>query len=379
MASVSHKEFDANTEGVEVAKAFADGIRGKTVLVTGGNRHGLGFSAAHALVSTITLLKRYRHPTDGFQASQSPAQIILTGRSVPRIQECVDALKEEFPNVVYKILQVDLSAQDSVRAAAAEVLAWDDVPSINLIINSAGVMGVQERTITKDGIELTFATNHIGHWLLSCLLMPKLIKAAENSPKGATRIVNISSGSPYRATMRWSDINFNKLNKDLPQDEQPHYQVLEGWGYKDAQEVAYIPLDSYNRSKVANVLFGIGANKRLFEKHGILTLAVHPGVIQTDLARNFPKETLDALDTMRQNKVYTYKSFGAGSSTALVAALDPGLANGVGESHEGAENWGAFLDDCQITGKAMPLAVSSSEAEKLWELSEQLVGQNFGW
>ncbi|OAQ60665.1 retinol dehydrogenase protein [Pochonia chlamydosporia 170] len=361
MASVTHAEFGANTEGVEVAKAFADGVRGKTILVTGGNKNGLGFSAAHAL------------------ASQSPKQIIITGRNVNRVQECIDAIKKDFPDIDYRILQVDLSSQESVRKAGEEVLSWQDVPKIDIVINSAGVMGIQERTLSKDGIELTFATNHIGHWLLSCLIMPKLIKAAETNPKGATRIVNVTSGSPFISGMRWSDMTFDKKNKDLPEVEQPVYKFFETWGYKDSDQVAYIPLDSYNRSKVANVLFGIGANKRLFDKYGILTLAVHPGVITTDLGRNFPEETLDAVKEMSKNGTFTYKSLGAGSSTAMVAALDPKLAVGVGETHNDSENWGSFMADCQITGKAKPQAVSSQEAEKLWDVSEKLVGQNFSW
>lgn len=240
-------------------------------------------------------------------------------------------------------------------------------------------MGIQERTLTKDGIELTFATNHIGHWLLSCLIMPKLIKAAETNDQGATRIVNVTSGSPFVSSMRWSDMNFDKKNRDLPEVEQPMYKFFEAWGYKDSEEVSYVPLDSYNRSKVANVLFGIGANKRLFEKYGILTLAVHPGVISTDLGRNFPRETLEAIAGMRSDKIFSYKSLGAGSSTAMVAALDPKLAVGVGQTHYESENWGSFMADCQITGKAKPQAVSSEEAEKLWRVSEKLVGQSFSW
>lgn len=296
-----------------------------------------------------------------------------------RVQECIDALNQEYSQTDYRALQVDLSSQDSVRRAASEVLGWEDVPTIDILINSAGVMGIQERTLTKDGIELTFATNHIGHWLLSCLIMPKLIKAAETNDRGATRIVNVTSGSPIIASMRWSDMNFDKKNKDLPEVEQPMYKFFEGWGYKDSHEASYVPLDSYNRSKVANVLFGIGANTKLFEKYGILTLAVHPGVISTDLARYFPAETLEALAGMRSDKIFSYKSFGAGSSTAMVAALDPKLAIGVGETHNESENWGSFMADCQIAGNAKPQAVSSEEAKRLWSVSEKLVGQSFSW
>ena len=156
------------------------------------------------------------------------------------------------------------------------MLSWDE--NVDILINSAGIMGIQERTLNSDRVEIHFATNHLGHWLFTSLIMEKMIKAAKRNPKGATRIVNVSSGSPMVSTMRWSDMSFEKKNKDLPHVEQPSYEFFKFWGYTDMEEQVYIPLDGYNRSKVANVLFGIGANKRLFEKHGIFMTAVHPGV-----------------------------------------------------------------------------------------------------
>ncbi|TRX98434.1 hypothetical protein FHL15_000508 [Xylaria flabelliformis] len=359
MPATTHPEYNANTEALEVAKAFSEGIRGKTVLITGGNPDGIGFATCQAF------------------ASQSPAHIIIAGRTPSKIKQCIEILKSQYPNVDYRPLIVDLSRQKSVRAAASELLSWADIPTVDIIINSAGVMGIPERTLTKDGIELHFATNHIGHWLLTCSIMPKLIKAAENSPKGATRVVNVSSASPMRAPMRWSDLNFEKLNKDLPQEEQPHYDFIEMWGYKDVRNKSYVGLDGYNMSKIANVLFGVGANKRLYEKYGILTLAVHPGVIATELGRNFPPENRKAIDGMLESGVFTYRTLGAGASTSLVAALDPKL--GPGETRDGKENYGVYLDACQITDKALPGNVSSASGEKLWKLSEELVKEKFEW
>lgn len=315
--------------------------------------------------------------TTVLQASQSPAHVIVAGRNPAKLQESIDVLKAKFPNVDYRPLVVDLSTQKSVRAAAAEVLSWADVPTIDIIINSGGVMLTPERTLTEDGIELHFATNHIGHFLLSCLLMPKLIKAAESSPKGATRIVNVTSLSPTVARMRWSDPNFDKINKTLPEVEQPPYEMLARWGYTNPQEMSYIPLEGYNQSKVANVLFSIAATKRLYEKHGILSLAVHPGIIKTELARDGAAETVAEIRKFEEMGAVTYKTLGAGSSTSLVAALDPKM--GPGETKEGSENYGAYLIDCQITTQGHPLAVSSSEAEKLWALSEKLVNEKMDW
>ncbi|KAK1149696.1 hypothetical protein N8T08_005249 [Aspergillus melleus] len=308
MATTTHPEFNENTEALEVAEAFDGGIRGKTVLVTGVNRGGIGWSTSHAF------------------ASQSPSLLIITGRDPVKVQESMNALRTEFPDVNYLALHVDLSSQQSVRNAAAEVMGWSGVPMIDIVVNSAGVMGIQERTLSEDGIELHFATNHLGHWLLACLIMPKLIKAAECSPKGTTRIVNVSSASPQVSGMRWNDINFDKTNKDLPVEEQPDYAWFAMCGCSDIEEASYIPLDGYNRSKVANVLFGIAANNRLFDKHGILALAVHPGVIETELGRNMSAEDQKTFAELRKG-VFRPRSLGAGASTSLVAALDPKLAH----------------------------------------------------
>ncbi|KAI1362467.1 putative short-chain dehydrogenase [Xylaria arbuscula] len=359
MPATTHSEFNVNTEALEVAKAFRDGIRGKTVLVTGGNPDGIGFTTCQAF------------------ASQDPSHLIIAGRTPSKINECIDRLKAEYPTVDYRPLIVNLSSQKSVRAAAADLLSWDDVPAIDIIVNSAGVMGIAERTLSEDGIEMHFATNHIGPWLLTCSLMPKLIKASEKNLKGATRIVNVSSASPQMCSMRWSDMNFEKLNKDLPKEEQPNYQMIDAWGYKDVPNKAYIGLEGYNVSKVANVLFGVAANKRLYEKYGILTLAVHPGVINTELGRNFPPEILNTIMALIESGLYARKSLGAGASTSLVAALDPKL--GPGETVDGKENYGVYLDDCQISDKALPGSVSSSAAERLWKLSEELVKEKFDW
>ncbi|KAJ9145360.1 putative Short-chain dehydrogenase [Pleurostoma richardsiae] len=359
MTATSHPEFNAQTEALEVAKAFPDAIRGKTVVVTGVNRGGIGFTTAEAF------------------ASQSPANLIIAGRTPSKIQESIDALKAQYPDVHYRPLEMNLSSQKSVRAAAAELLSWPDVPAVHIIVNSAGISLLPERTLSEDGIEMHLATNHIGHFLFTCLVMPKLIAAAKTSPKGAVRVVNVSSGSPFMSKMRWSDINFEKKSRDLPESEQPSYQLHRMWGVMDAEDRAYVPLEGYNQSKVANVLFGIGLTRRLYEKYGILGVALHPGVIHTELARSATPEVMAAVKAMADSGVYSYRSQGAGAATSMVAALDPKL--GAGETKDGKENYGAFLVDCQISGSAHPLAVSSEEAEKLWKLSEELVKEKFSW
>ncbi|KAI1453988.1 putative short-chain dehydrogenase [Annulohypoxylon moriforme] len=352
-------DFNENTEALEVAKAFAEGIHGKTIIVTGANLKGIGFTTAQAF------------------ASQSPAHLILAGRTPAKLQETINALKSEYPDVDYRALKLDLSAQRAVRAAAAEVLSWSDVPTVDIVVNSAAVMNLPERTINEDGLEMQFGTNYIGHFLFSCLIMPKLIKAAQSNPKGSTRIVNVVSLSPSMARMRWSDINQAKRNKDLPEDEQPDYARHKQWGEVNPEEKSYLPLEGYNQSKVALVLFSIALCKRLYEKYGILSVAPHPGIINTELSRDAPEYVLEAIYNMEKQGFFKRKTLGQGSATSLVSALDPKL--GMPEDKDGRENYGAFLVDCQISNLALPSSTSSEGAERLWNMSEELVKEKFSW
>lgn len=314
-----------------------------------------------------------------FQASQSPAHLIIAGRNESKVRESINALQAQFPDVDCRLLNLDLSSQKAVRNSAAKVLSWSDIPAIDIVVNSAGVAFLPERVLSEDGLEMHFATNHIGHFLFTCLIMPKLIKAAQGSLiKGSTRIVNLTSLSPTWAHMRWSDINFDKKNKDLPEEEKPPYSIHRAWGATgDLEEQSYLPLEGYNQSKVANVLFSIGLSKRLYDTHGILSLAVHPGVISTELGRNMAPETAEAIKTMLEGNNRFYRTLEAGSATSIVAALDPKL--GPGELKDGEENYGIYLADCQISEKAKASSLSSDGAERLWKISEDLVKEKFSW
>ncbi|PVH76635.1 putative short-chain dehydrogenase [Cadophora sp. DSE1049] len=363
MTATTYTEFGSKTEALEVAKAFSESVRGKNILVTGVNRGGVGYTTAQAF------------------ASQSPANLIIAGRSEAKLKESVDALRAEYPNVSYRPLILDLSSQKAVRKAASELLSWSDISTLDIIVNSAGIMCIPERTLTEDGIEIHFATNHIGHFLFTSLIMPKLIESSNASAaKGATRVVNVSSLSPTWTQMRWSDTNFEKKNKDIPDNERPAYQVQQMWGQTgDLNEKSYLPLEGYNQSKAANLLFSIALTNNLYAKHGVLSIAVHPGVIASELGRNMQGETLGAVQGFFESGMVEIKSAGAGAATSLVAALDPKLGEGVGETRDGKENWGAFLVDCKVSGDALPGIVSSSEAERLWKLSEKLVKEEFAW
>jgi NAD(P)-dependent dehydrogenase (short-subunit alcohol dehydrogenase family) len=139
MTATTHSHFGANTEAIEVAQAFPEAIKGKTVVITGVNKNGIGFTTAQAF------------------ASQEPRVLIVAGRTKSKLEESIKEMKKDYPNVDYRTLVLELGSQKAVRAAAEELLSWQDVPTVDLLVNSAGISGsVETRELNEDGIEMIF-------------------------------------------------------------------------------------------------------------------------------------------------------------------------------------------------------------------------------
>ncbi|AEO58418.1 hypothetical protein MYCTH_2305728 [Thermothelomyces thermophilus ATCC 42464] len=332
----SHPEFGERTPGSEVAKVFADQIRGKTILVTGVSPKSIG-------ASTVLNL-----------ASQSPGLLILASRTKSRIQEVADQITTKYPGVRVETVLVDLGSQESIRRAAADVAALTD--KLDILINNAGRV-VTSRQATQEGIEQQFGTNHIGPFLLTNLLLPLLRKAAETNPPGATRIVNLSSAGHRLSPVRFSDYNLE--GKPVPPEED-HVKPLPG-AFANCTPDGYKPIVAYAQSKSANILFTISLQRHL-ANHGIASYAVHPGSIVTELSR----EQDDELNAEFHKLIKYWKTPDEGSSTTLVAALDPALN----------EVKGFYLSDCQYTEPSAH-AKDAAAADRLWKLSEELVGEKF--
>ena len=354
MTAATNLDFGAATEAITVAVTFASSIKDRTILITGVNKLGIGYTTAQAF------------------ASQAPECLILTGRSIAKVNECIESLSSEYPSINICSLQLDLSSQKSVRAAAEEVLSWSDVPTIDLLINNAGVMNIPNRTLSEDGIEMHFATNHIGHFLFTSLIMPKIIAAAKGKPPGSTRIINLTSIGAGLSALRVSDIEWVKPASQLPEKEKPNFVWMKAGMLDVNEDMSYIPMAAYGHSKAANILFSMGLNKHVYEKYGILSLALHPGEIATELTRTTDPVWLEKAHKSLATRGLQWKTPQQGASTTLVAALDPKLGK---PEKDGA---GVYLSDCQI-GTAPPHAVDSSDAEKLWEISEGLVKEKFSW
>ncbi|EPQ53757.1 short-chain dehydrogenase [Gloeophyllum trabeum ATCC 11539] len=325
----SNPSFGAETSAEEVAASLSSHITGKVILVTGVTPGGLG---AHFVEVS---------------AAHKPKLLILAGRDPSKLAESTKAIESAHPDVKTRALELDLSSQAKVRKAAEEVLSWSE--PIDLLVNNAAIMAAPYQK-TVDGLESQFGTNHIGHFLFTNLIMPKILQS--KSP----RIVNVSSSGHRLSAIRWDDLDF-----------------------KDGKE--YNKWAAYGQAKTANILFSVALAEKLGSK-GLTAFSLHPGVISTNLAR-FVSESMEKdfaelheLDKQLGNKEgnaslsdIKWKTLTQGTATHVVAAFDPALAR-----HNGV-----FLIDCQLApdDDIKPYALDKTNAERLWKLSEDIVGQKF--
>lgn len=274
-------------------------------------------------------------------ARAGPKQLLLLGRNKSKIDPTINAISAIDKNIDVKFFQVDLSSLESVRAVANAIRSDPAVTTINVIINNAGVMACPYQK-SADGVEYQFAANHLGHFVLDNLLLPKLRASGPHA-----RIVNISSWGHAFSNVRFDDVNFND-GKD------------------------YLPQNGYGQSKTANVLHAAGLNKRLSGTN-IRAYALHPGGIASGLQKyvtpELIKAAVDHWETVGR-PMPGRKTLQQGCATHLVAALDPSLE----------ERPEIYLQDCQLTSDpadVYPYCLDPAGAEKLWELSEKLSGQKF--
>ena len=309
--------FGANTTADEVLEGLD--LRGKLVLITGGSS-GLGQESARALAA-------------------KGAHIVLTARDAAKGRAVVDGIVASTGNRNVELEELELDSLASVRAFAQRFLAKHD--RLDVLLNNAGVMACPLGH-TQDGFELQFGTNHLGHFLLTCLLAPALKKAAPS------RVVSLSSRGHQVAPVDFDDPNFEKRE----------YQK---WA-------------SYGQSKTANVLFAVGLERRLGPA-GVHAYALHPGAIMTELGRHLVPEDIEILrNRFPPGTTLAFKTVEAGAATSVFAATAPEL--------EG--RGGIYLEDCHVAGVndepnsidgVRSYAIDPKNAERLWELSERLVGQ----
>lgn len=311
--------FGAQTTADE-ALAGID-LAGQTVFVTGANS-GLGQETARAMAAR-------------------GAAVIMAGRDQVKLDQAVEAIRAQQADAALHTITCDLGNLASVRACTAE--ARDRFDRIDLLINNAGVMACPF-THTADGFEMQFGTNHLGHFVLTAGLLPLVAAGA------GKRIVNLSSRAHHIAPVDLADPNFTGR--------------------------AYDPWASYGQSKTANVLFSVGLEAR-FGARGIHAYAVHPGGIQTNLGRHMDEAMIAAMmERVTSNDTgFTWKTIPQGAATSCWAATAADLAGTGGVYCEDCHV--APVDDTDPTGGVRSYALDPDAAERLWTLSEELVGEAF--
>jgi retinol dehydrogenase-12 len=274
----------------------ASDLSGKTFLVTGGNA-GIGYATVTALAGR-------------------GARVYLTSRSTSKGEAAVAAITSATGNDQVSYLQLDLANLASVRACAEEFLALNE--PLNVLIDNAGLAG--RHGITADGFEIQFGVNHLGHFALTSLLLPRIRDA------GQARIVVVSSDAHYGA----KGIDFSALRR---------------------RTRSLIGMKEYSVSKLANVLFAQELARRL-DGTGITTCSLHPGVVASEIWQPVPWP-------FRQLVTRNMLTVEQGAQTSLYCATSP----------EVAEQSGQFYDKCQL---AEPSKVATPElAGELWQYSEK--------
>ncbi|MEC7421578.1 MAG: SDR family NAD(P)-dependent oxidoreductase [Pseudomonadota bacterium] len=302
-------------------------LHGRTALVTGGYS-GLGRETARALAAR-------------------GAHIILAGRDATKLSAASDEIADQ-TGATIDTLVCDLASLDSVRAAAKEALQRFD--KIDLLINNAGVMACPLQR-TADGFEMQFGTNHLGHFLLTNLLLPLIEKGEE------PRIVNLSSRGHHITGVDFDDPNFDSRTYD--------------------------PWLAYGQSKTANILFAVGLERRLGDR-GIHAYSLHPGGIHTNLGRHMSEEETAALiERIRKTaeesgeEPQPFKTIPQGAATTCWVATSDELTG----------RGGLYCEDCHVAeqddedamGGVRSYAVDSAKAEQLWTMSERMVGETFAY
>ncbi|KAI1412226.1 NAD(P)-binding protein [Hypoxylon sp. FL1857] len=308
---------DPRTAG-ELADLYASQIKGKIILATGVSPGGIG--AAFAL---------------GIERAQ-PELIILAGRSLSKVQQTADVVSAT--GVKTRVLQIDLASLSAVRAATEKVNGWDDVPHIDVLVNSAGVMAI-DWAASPEGYDSQLVSNHLGPFLFTNLIMGKLLK----SP--APRVVNVTSEGHRLSPFRFDDYNFR--------NGEYYHKWL-----------------SYGQSKTANMLMAISLAEKLGPKHQLSAFSVHPGLVVSNLAGHLKLFGDDDSDMILMLLPCTAE---VGANVYVYGAFDPEIT---------AHN-GAYLVPCRLADPwkdtVRPWATSSVEAERLWKLSEKLIGQKFSY
>ncbi|NKK73803.1 SDR family NAD(P)-dependent oxidoreductase [Rhizobium leguminosarum bv. viciae] len=291
----------------------------RTILITGTG--GLGFEDALAL-------------------ARAGGDVIIAGRNPTKGADAIRRIKESSPQASVTLEIVDLGDLASIEALAIRLKETRD--HIDVLINNAGLMTPPTRQTTKDGFELQFGTNYLGHFALTGHLLPMLMRA--NAP----RVVTLSSIAVRGANVA---INFDDLQAER--------------GYK--------PMPVYSQSKLACLMFAFELQRRSEEASwGITSIAAHPGISRTDLLHNGPGRR-SAQGLLRSLMWFLFQPVAQGALPTLFAATSPKARGGAYYGPDRLGETRGHPTEAQIPRQAMEKHV----AHRLWEISEKLTGISF--
>jgi NAD(P)-dependent dehydrogenase (short-subunit alcohol dehydrogenase family) len=311
--------FTARVTSEEIVQGLD--LTAKTIVVTGASA-GLGFEASRVLAG-------------------AGAEVVMAARNPEKNAQAACRIIAAQPDAKLRQVTLDLSDMASVRRAASEILAAH--PMIHALINNAGIMG-GPYVVTAEGQELHFATNHVGPFLLTNLLVPALKAAAPS------RVVILSSAGHRMPGFDLDDLNFTRRDYN--------YQL------------------AYCQSKRANVLHAVALAKRLAGS-GVTANAVHPGAIRTEVFRDLTEAEIQMAFAWSAASGSPEKSPSQGAATEVWAAVSPELDGVTGQ----------YLEDCRVAERipsdifgavgVIEEALDDAVAERLWEASEAIVGEKF--
>ena len=292
--------------------------KGRIFLVTGGTS-GMGFEDAKALAA-------------------AGARVIIAARNAERGQEAIDRIRQDIPAAQVQFERLDLSSLSSVRDLGRRLGA--SLPRLDGLINNAAIMATPERATSVDGLEMQFATNYAGHFVLTAELLPLLRKS------DAPRVVTLSSIAVHRGTLNLDD--------------------LQSTG-------AYEPMTTYAQSKLACLMFAFELQRRSDAAGwGIQSMAAHPGVAVTELVARGP-----GLDSPQGRQWAShrehYQTAAQGAIPTLYAATAPTAQGGVYYGPTGPNEISGPLGLATVAA----IARDTAAAARLWELSEEITGARF--
>jgi len=289
---------------------------GRVAVITGANT-GIGYHTAEALAGR-------------------GAQVVLAVRDLDKGNAAAERINRAHPEADIEVRELDLSSLASVREAAKALAATHS--RIDLLINNAGVM-YTPRQSTVDGFELQFGTNHLGHFALTGLLLPRMMRV-----KGS-RVVTVSS----MAHRIMAAIHFDDLQ----------------W------ENGYNRIAAYGQSKLANLMFTYELQRRLAAKHkSTMAVAAHPGTANTELTRYLPP-LLRPADRLLMPLVV--QSAAMGALPTLRAATDPKVTGGQYYGPSGLGEQRGHPKPVEASKQAHDVELQ----QRLWAVSEDLTGVSF--